>query len=52
MAAPLSVVCTNDTAARGLYEAAAERGLVVGRDVAVVSFDDLLQRVASVDYRF
>lgn len=38
---PASVVCTHDYNAKGLYEAAAKRGLVIGKDLAVVSFDDL-----------
>ncbi len=38
---PVSVVCTNDNGARGFYEAAHERGLVIGKDIAIASFDDL-----------
>jgi LacI family transcriptional regulator len=38
---PASVVCTHDYNAKGLYEAAAKRNLVIGKDLAVVSFDDL-----------
>lgn len=32
--------CMNDRMASGAYTAAAERGLVVGRDVSIVGFDD------------
>ncbi len=38
---PMSVICLNDYIAAGLYEAVAARGLSVGRDLAVVGFDDL-----------
>jgi len=38
---PLSVVCLNDVAAQGVYKAARDRGLVVGKDVTVTGFDDL-----------
>ncbi len=38
---PAGVVCTHDYNAKGLYEAARKRGLVIGKDLAVVSFDDL-----------
>lgn len=37
---PTAVVCYNDVVAIGAMLAAARRGLVVGRDVAVVGFDD------------
>lgn len=35
-----AVVCASDTLASGVYRAAADRHLEVGRDVAVVGFDD------------
>jgi len=38
---PCSVVCVYDYAARGLYESAAKRGLTIGKDIAVIGFDDL-----------
>jgi LacI family transcriptional regulator len=38
---PASVVCYNDYTARRLYLMAEERGLVVGKDLYVVGFDDL-----------
>jgi DNA-binding LacI/PurR family transcriptional regulator len=38
---PVSVVCSNDNTARGLYEAAAKAGLKIGTDIPVASFDDL-----------
>jgi len=38
---PTAVVCGNDLMALGAIRAAQERGLVVGRDVAVVGFDDI-----------
>jgi LacI family transcriptional regulator len=39
--AHLSVACQKDNVAWGLYKAAAERGLVIGRQVMVTGFDDL-----------
>lgn len=38
--APTAFVCVSDTVAMGALHALAERGLVAGRDVAVVGFDD------------
>jgi len=38
---PTAVVTGNDLMAFGAMEAAQERGLVVGRDVAVIGFDDV-----------
>ena len=38
---PASVFCFNDYLARRLYLAAEEHGLVVGRDLMILSFDDL-----------
>jgi DNA-binding LacI/PurR family transcriptional regulator len=38
---PASVVCSSDYTARGVYEAAAKRKLVIGRDVMVASQSDL-----------
>jgi len=38
---PTAVVTGNDLMAFGAMEAAEERGLVVGRDVAVIGFDDV-----------
>jgi len=38
---PTAVVAGNDLMAFGAMEAAQERGLVVGRDVAVIGFDDV-----------
>ncbi|GAB3805570.1 hypothetical protein GCM10027605_31790 [Micromonospora zhanjiangensis] len=37
---PTAVVCMNDRLAFGAYQALAEAGLEVPRDVSVVSFDD------------
>lgn len=36
-----AVICVNDIVASKLYEVLAEKGITVGRDVAVVGFDDL-----------
>jgi len=41
MKLPASIVCANDYIAFGVYEAATELGLKVGRDLAVTGFDDL-----------
>ena len=38
---PTAVVTGNDLMAFGAMEAAQERGLVVGRDIAVIGFDDV-----------
>ena len=38
---PASVFCINDYIARGLYQAAQERGVVIGRDLMVSGFGDL-----------
>ena len=38
---PTAVVAGNDLMAFGAMEAAQERGLVVGRDIAVIGFDDI-----------
>jgi DNA-binding LacI/PurR family transcriptional regulator len=38
---PISVYAANDFVARGVYQAARERGLVIGKDVMVVGMDDL-----------
>jgi LacI family transcriptional regulator len=38
---PTAVVTGNDLMAFGAMEAAQERGLVVGRDIAVIGFDDI-----------
>jgi DNA-binding LacI/PurR family transcriptional regulator len=38
---PASILCLNDFVAQGVYEAAAKRGLVIGKDLAVVGTDDL-----------
>jgi LacI family transcriptional regulator len=37
---PTAVICMNDRLAFGVYQALAEAGLAVPRDVSVVSFDD------------
>ncbi len=37
---PQALICMNDRLAFGAYRALSEAGLTVGRDVAVVSFDD------------
>lgn len=37
---PDAVVCFNDTVASGVYRAAADAGLLVGRDVAIVGYGD------------
>jgi DNA-binding LacI/PurR family transcriptional regulator len=39
-ASPTAFVCASDTLAMGVVQTLAERGLAVGRDVAVVGFDD------------
>ena len=39
-AAPTGFVCASDTLAMGVLHTLADRGLVAGRDVAVVGFDD------------
>lgn len=39
-AAPTAFVCASDTLAMGVLHTLADRGLVPGRDVAVVGFDD------------
>ncbi|HEU4812308.1 MAG TPA: LacI family DNA-binding transcriptional regulator [Nocardioides sp.] len=39
-AQPTAFVCASDTLAMGVLHTLAERGLVAGRDVAVVGFDD------------
>ncbi|MGZ4496063.1 MAG: LacI family DNA-binding transcriptional regulator [Nocardioides sp.] len=41
-ARPSAFVCASDTLAMGVLHTLAERGLVAGRDVAVVGFDDSL----------
>ena len=38
---PTAVVCGNDLMALGAIGAAQERGLTVGRDIAIVGFDDI-----------
>ncbi len=38
---PASVYCVNDWAAKGVYEAAKERDLEIGKDLMVVGTDDL-----------
>lgn len=35
-----AIVAANDRVAFGVYQAAAERGLVIGRELSVISFDD------------
>lgn len=42
-APPRAVLCYNDIVAMGATHALAERGLVVGRDMAVVGFDDIAE---------
>lgn len=42
-APPQAVVCYNDIVAMGATHALAERGLTVGRDMAVVGFDDIAE---------
>ncbi|HHY81894.1 MAG TPA: substrate-binding domain-containing protein [Clostridiales bacterium] len=37
---PDAVVCCNDSIAKGLYKAVAELGLVVGKDLGVIGYDD------------
>jgi DNA-binding LacI/PurR family transcriptional regulator len=39
-APPTALVCASDALAFGAMSAAAARGLAVGRDLAVVGFDD------------
>lgn len=39
-AAPTAFLCASDTLAMGVFHTLADRGLVVGRDIAVVGFDD------------
>jgi LacI family transcriptional regulator len=38
---PASILCVNDNTARGVYRAAEEQSLSVGKDVAVVGIDDI-----------
>ncbi len=38
---PVNVVCMNDYMARGVYEAAKELKMIIGRDIRVIGFDDL-----------
>ncbi|MGX9355507.1 LacI family DNA-binding transcriptional regulator [Roseobacteraceae bacterium S113] len=38
---PTAIVCAVDFAALGVYRAAAERGLVIGRDLSVVAYDGI-----------
>ena len=38
---PTAIVCAVDLAALGVYRAAANRGLVVGRDVSVIGYDGI-----------
>lgn len=38
---PAAFFCLNDYIARGVYDAAAELGLAIGKDILVVGFDDL-----------
>jgi LacI family transcriptional regulator len=38
---PTAIVCAVDFAALGVYRAAADRGLQVGRDVSIVSYDGI-----------
>ena len=38
---PCSIVCLNDYAAKGVYEAADKLGLNIGGDIKVIGFDDL-----------
>ena len=37
---PDAIVCSNDSIAKGLYKAVSELGLVVGKDVGIVGYDD------------
>ncbi len=39
---PVSIICMNDMAAQGLYEAVKKRDLVIGKDIAATGFDDML----------
>ena len=38
---PTAILCANDWMALGVYAAAAEAGLAIGRDLSVVGFADL-----------
>ncbi len=38
---PVSIVCINDYIGKGVYEAAAECGRIIGKDIYVVGIDDL-----------
>jgi LacI family transcriptional regulator len=38
---PTAIVASNDLSAFGAMQAAAERGLVVGKDIAITGFDDI-----------
>jgi DNA-binding LacI/PurR family transcriptional regulator len=38
---PCSIVCLNDYAAKGVYEAADKLGLKIGKDIKLIGFDDL-----------
>jgi LacI family transcriptional regulator len=44
---PSAVLCYNDIVAMGVTHALAERGLVVGRDIGVVGFDDIAEAAHS-----
>jgi len=37
---PAALICLNDRLALGAYQAVSAAGLIVGRDVSIVSFDD------------
>ncbi len=53
---PDAILCFNDTIAKGLYRAADELGIVIGKDIGVVGYDDsricemLPVRLTSVRY--
>lgn len=38
---PVSIVCLNDYAARGIYQAASKLDLNIGDDIKIIGFDDL-----------
>jgi LacI family transcriptional regulator len=47
---PKAIICGSIFLARGVYRAAAEKGLMVGRDISVVSHDDMLRGISASDF--
>lgn len=40
---PTAIICAVDFAALGIYRAAADRGMMIGRDLSVVAYDGILE---------